>query len=75
MLVDTDVLIDHLRGYSELAISSGTGRFSVVTRAELFAGPEAQLGEVERLLSALVELELSLVDPPPPTEASTDTST
>lgn len=59
VLVDTDVLIDHLRGYAELAISSGTGRVSVVTRAELFAGPEAQLGEVARLLSAMVELELS----------------
>ncbi len=41
ILVDTDIFIDHLRGAA--AIKSGRNRlhYSVVTRAELFAGNSA----------------------------------
>lgn len=59
LLVDTDVLIDHLRGYAELRAPPGAGHVSVITRAELFAGPEDQFADVRRLLATLTELELT----------------
>ncbi len=55
LLVDTDVLIDHLRGTRRL---SGDGRrvaISVVSRCELFAGrDEPEL--LRRFLSTMAEL-------------------
>jgi toxin FitB len=41
LLVDTDVFIDHLRGARELAPGSHRIHYSVITRAELFAGNTA----------------------------------
>ena len=41
LLVDTDVFIDHLRGASELKPGRHRLHYSVVTRAELFAGNSA----------------------------------
>lgn len=41
ILVDTDVFIDHLRGASELKPGRHRLHYSVVTRAELFAGNSA----------------------------------
>lgn len=41
ILVDTDVLIDHLRGAFELKPGRHRLHYSVVTRAELFAGNSA----------------------------------
>jgi predicted nucleic acid-binding protein len=41
LLVDTDVFIDHLRGASELKPGRHRLHYSVVTRAELFAGNTA----------------------------------
>lgn len=38
LLVDTDIFIDHLRGARELAPRRHRIHYSVVTRAELFAG-------------------------------------
>lgn len=38
VLVDTDVFIDHLRGSAELKPGRNRLHYSVVTRAELFAG-------------------------------------
>lgn len=38
LLVDTDVFIDHLRGAAELRPGRHRLHYSVVTRAELFAG-------------------------------------
>jgi toxin FitB len=38
ILVDTDVFIDHLRGARRLAFPGHRVHYSVVTRAELFAG-------------------------------------
>ncbi len=41
ILVDTDVFIDHLRGASELRPGRHRLHYSVITRAELFAGNTA----------------------------------
>lgn len=41
VLVDTDVFIDHLRGAVELKPGRNRLHYSVVTRAELFAGNSA----------------------------------
>jgi predicted nucleic acid-binding protein len=41
VLVDTDVFIDHLRGSTELVAGKHRLSYSVITRAELFAGNSA----------------------------------
>jgi len=41
LLVDTDIFIDHLRGAAELKVGNHRVHYSVVTRAELFAGNTA----------------------------------
>jgi predicted nucleic acid-binding protein len=41
LLLDTDVLIDHLRGHAELRTGNHVVHVSVVTRCELFAGTSA----------------------------------
>ncbi len=41
VLVDTDIFIDHLRGSAELKPGRNRLHYSVVTRAELFAGNSA----------------------------------
>lgn len=41
ILVDTDIFIDHLRGAKELMPRSHRLHYSVITRAELFAGNTA----------------------------------
>lgn len=38
LLVDTDVFIDHLRGAAQLRPGRNRVNYSVITRAELFAG-------------------------------------
>lgn len=59
LLVDTDVLIDHLRGARRLARpEQGSLAVSVITRCELLAGPEAQEPAVRVLLASLRELPL-----------------
>jgi toxin FitB len=55
VLVDTDVFIDHLRGVAELKPGRNRLHYSVVTRAELFAGNTAT-DLVSRLLAPLREL-------------------
>jgi len=40
-LIDTDVFVDHLRGARELEAKTHRVHYSVVTRAELFAGNTA----------------------------------
>lgn len=54
-LVDTDVFIDHLRGAAELRPGKHRLHYSVITRAELFAGNTAT-DLAARLLAALREL-------------------
>jgi predicted nucleic acid-binding protein len=41
VLVDTDIFVDHLRGAVELRTKSHRIHYSVITRAELFAGSSA----------------------------------
>lgn len=41
LLIDTDVFIDHLRGAAELKPAKHRVHYSVITRAELFAGNTA----------------------------------
>jgi predicted nucleic acid-binding protein len=55
VLVDTDVFVDHLRGAAALVPGRHRLHYSVVTRAELFAGtPATDL--VTRLLASFREL-------------------
>lgn len=55
ILVDTDVFVDHLRGAAELKSGRNRLHYSVVTRAELFAGNSAT-DLVSQLLTPLREL-------------------
>ncbi len=60
ILVDTDVLIDHLRGAAELRRRDLASLFcSVISRGELLAGPAQQEPAVRRLLGSLRELPVS----------------
>lgn len=55
LLVDTDVFVDHLRGAAELRPARLRLHYSVVTRAELFAGNTAT-ALVSRLLAPFREV-------------------
>jgi predicted nucleic acid-binding protein len=55
-LLDTDVLIDHMRGYRRLR-TAGLA-VSVITRAELYAGSEREEPAVEALLAKLEEFQV-----------------
>lgn len=60
MLVDTGVLVDHLRGAVELERPpSGSISCSVITRTELLAGPQGQEAAVRQLLASLDEIPVS----------------
>ena len=56
VLVDTDVLVDHLRGARRLDLGGAEPYCSVVTRCELFAGQESDEAIVTQLLAAMNEL-------------------
>jgi predicted nucleic acid-binding protein len=56
LLVDTDVFIDHLRGDRRLLAGRDRLSYSVVTRAELFAGRSANRDGLRQLLAAHLEL-------------------
>lgn len=58
LLVDTDVLVDHLRGHSRLQPARDAIAYSVITRCELFAGPAEQEGAVRTLLAAFREIDV-----------------
>jgi predicted nucleic acid-binding protein len=60
VLVDTDVFVDHLRGARRLVLDAGSS-YSMVTRAELFAGRAADEARVRRLLAPLEELAVDRV--------------
>lgn len=57
MLLDTDVLIDHIRGHRRAQLYGAS--VSVVTRAELFAGREREEPAVEALLGRLSEIDVT----------------
>ncbi len=56
MLLDTDVLIDHLRGQRHLELGQLT--VSVITQAELFAGNQREEPAIEALLTRLTAIEV-----------------
>jgi predicted nucleic acid-binding protein len=58
-LLDTDVLIDHLRGHRRLNLIDPTLAISVVTRCELFAGRDVDEADLRRTLGLLEEIMLS----------------
>lgn len=55
VLVDTDVFIDHLRGAVQMRAGKHRLHYSVITRAELFAGNTAT-GLVDELLMPFREV-------------------
>lgn len=57
LLIDSDVLIDHLRGARRLVVEHDM-YYSVIGRCELFAGPEHQEDAVRDLLAPLREIAL-----------------
>lgn len=58
-LVDTDILVDHLRGVREFEPADTELICSTITRAELFAGSEDQREAVQLLLSPFREIPVS----------------
>jgi len=59
LLVDTDVLVDHLRGANRLTVADTDRAFvSVITRAELLAGPAEHEEAVTSLLESMGEIEV-----------------
>jgi predicted nucleic acid-binding protein len=58
VLLDTDVLIDHLRGHRKLDLTDAGLQISIVTRCELFAGRHVDETRLRRTLEQLPELPL-----------------
>jgi predicted nucleic acid-binding protein len=56
ILLDSDVLVDHLRGHRRLTAGSDDLHVSTVTRAELFAGRGSEEPRVRTLLQAMTSL-------------------
>lgn len=56
ILVDSDVLVDHLRGHHRLSRGQDDLHVSVVTRAELFAGRGTEERRIRRLLEPMTDL-------------------
>ena len=52
----SDVFVDHLRGHRPLALDGERAFYSVVTRAELFAGRQTDEALVSRLLESFGEV-------------------
>lgn len=55
ILLDTDVLVDHLRSGSGISADGNGLHYSVISRAELFAGRGTEEGVVGRVLAPLYE--------------------
>jgi tRNA(fMet)-specific endonuclease VapC len=56
VLLDTDLLIDHLRGQRRLDLADPSWTISVVTRCELFSGRGVEEPLLQRVLSGLEEI-------------------
>jgi predicted nucleic acid-binding protein len=56
ILVDSDVLADHLRGHRRFLAGRDEVNVSTITRAELFAGRSTEESRVRRLLAAMTEI-------------------
>lgn len=56
VLVDSDVLIDHLRGFRRLVRGNDTLHVSAITRAELFSGRASEEHAIRRLLESMTDI-------------------
>jgi predicted nucleic acid-binding protein len=56
ILVDSDVLVDHLRGHRRFSRGRDDLYVSVIARAELFAGRGTEERRIRRLLEPMTEL-------------------
>lgn len=56
ILVDSDVLVDHLRGHRRFARGRDELHVSAVTRAELFWGHTTEERRIRRLLAPMIDL-------------------
>jgi predicted nucleic acid-binding protein len=56
ILVDTDVLVDHLRGHRRLVAGKDELYVSAVTRAELFSGRATEERRIRRLLEPMTDV-------------------
>ncbi len=54
LLIDTDVLVDHLRGVRRLEVPARkAAMYSVITRCELLAGRGSEADAIQKLLAPL----------------------
>jgi predicted nucleic acid-binding protein len=60
-LLDTDVLIDHLRGHRRLDLVDPAWKISVVTRCELFAGRNTDESRLQQTLDQIDELSVNRI--------------
>lgn len=56
VLVDSDVLVDHLRGHRRFEAGADELHVSAVTRAELFSGRASEEPRIRRLLEPMAQL-------------------
>ena len=56
ILVDSDVLVDHLRGHRRFQAGTDEVHVSAITRAELFAGKGSEERRVRRLLEPMTDI-------------------
>lgn len=56
ILVDSDILVDHLRGHRRLVRGQDDLHVSTITRAELFAGRATEERRIRKLLAPMIEL-------------------
>ncbi|MBI4729089.1 MAG: PIN domain-containing protein [Acidobacteria bacterium] len=61
LLLDTDVVIDHIRGHRFLAVPRDRAAYSTLTRAELYAGVRADETVLDALLAGFVEIPVDRV--------------
>ena len=58
LLLDTEIFIDHLRGSHRLVVGTDAIHYSIVTRAELFAGRGSEESQISLLLAPFLEVAL-----------------
>lgn len=56
LLLDTDVVIDHLRSHRMLAVPDRLTAYSSLTRAELYAGQRVDEAGLDLLLDRFIEI-------------------
>jgi len=56
ILIDSDVLVDHLRGHRRIVSVADDLHVSSISRAELFAGRAAEERRIRRLLAPMTEI-------------------